>query len=49
MIALPKMESKAKEPTVRGVQRFSSDISTAYNGKRDLFRQIPEGVWALRQ
>lgn len=44
-----KMKNKAKESTIRGIlQRFSSDIPTAYNGKKDLFHQISEGVWALR-
>ena len=44
-----KMKNKAKESTIRGIlQRFSSDIPSAYNGKKDLFHQISEGVWALR-
>lgn len=44
-----KMMNKAKESTIRGIlQRFSSDIPSVYNGKKDLFRQISEGVWALR-
>ncbi len=45
-----KMQNKAKESTIRGVlQRFSSDCPSVYNGKKDLFHQISEGVWALRQ
>ena len=45
-----KMKNKAKESTIRGIlQRFSSDIPSAYNGRKDLFHQISEGVWALRQ
>ena len=45
-----KMQNKAKESTIRGVlQRFSSDCPSVYNGKKDLFCQISEGVWALRQ
>ena len=45
-----KMENKAKESTIRGIlQRFSSDIPSAYNGKKDLFHQVSEGVWALKQ
>ncbi len=45
-----KMKNKAKESTIRSVlQRFSSDIPSAYNGKKDLFHQISEGVWALKQ
>lgn len=44
-----KMKNKAKESTIRGIlQRFSSDIPSAYNGKKDLFHQVSEGVWALR-
>lgn len=45
-----KMRNKAKESTIRGIlQRFSSDIPSAYNGKKDLFHQISNGVWALRE
>ena len=44
-----KMKNKAKESTIRGIlQRFSSDFPSAYNGKKDLFHQVSEGVWALR-
>lgn len=44
-----KMQNKAKESTIRGIlQRFSSDIPSAYNGKKDLFHQVFEGVWSLR-
>lgn len=44
-----KLKNKAKESTIRGVlQRFSSDIPSAYNGKKDLFHKTSEGVWALR-
>lgn len=45
-----KIKNKAKESTIRGVlQRFSSDIPSLYNGKKDLFHQISEGIWSLRQ
>ena len=44
-----KLKNKAKESTIRGVlQRFSSDFPSAYIGKKDLFHQVSEGVWALR-
>ncbi len=44
-----KLQNKAKESTIRGVlQRFSSDFPSAYNGNKDLFHQISDGVWALR-
>ena len=44
-----KMKNKAKESTIRGIlQRFSSDIPSAYNGKKDLFHQVSDGVWALK-
>lgn len=44
-----KMNNRAKESTIRGVlQRFSSDFPNSYNGKKDLFHQVREGIWALR-
>ena len=44
-----KLQNKAKESTIRGVlQRFSSDFLNSYNGSKDLFHQISDGVWALR-
>jgi len=44
-----KQKNKAKDSTIRGVlQRFSSDFPSAYNGSKDLFHQISDGVWALR-
>lgn len=44
-----KLQNKAKESTIRGIlQRFSSDFPSAYNGSKDLFHQISDGVWALR-
>lgn len=44
-----KLQNKAKESTIRGIlQRFSSDFPSSYNGSKDLFRQITDGVWALR-
>lgn len=43
-----KMKNNAKESTIRGIlQRFSSD-SNSYNGKMDLFHQISDGIWSLR-
>ena len=44
-----KLQNKAKESTIRGIlQRFSSDFPGAYNGRKDLFHQVSEGVWSLR-
>lgn len=44
-----KLQNKDKEATIRGIlQRFSSDFPNAYNGKKDLFHQVSEGIWALR-
>lgn len=44
-----KLQNKAKESTIRGIlQRFSSDFPSAYNGSKDLFHQVSDGVWALR-
>ena len=44
-----KLQNKAKESTIRGIlQRFSSDFLNSYNGSKDLFHQISDGVWALR-
>ena len=44
-----KLQNKAKESTIRGIlQRFSSDFPSAYNGNKDLFHQVSDGVWALR-
>ncbi len=44
-----KMENKAKESTIRGIlQRFSSDCHSVFNGNKDLFHQVSNGVWALR-
>ena len=43
------LQNKAKESTIRGIlQHFSSDFPTAYNGSKDLFHQVSDGVWALR-
>lgn len=45
-----KSQNKEKESTIRGIlQRFSSDCSGVYNGKKDLFHQIGDGIWELRQ
>lgn len=44
-----KMRNKAKESTIRGIlQRFSSDFNNNAYGKKDLFYQVSEGIWALR-
>lgn len=44
-----KLQNKAKESRIRGIlQRFSSDFLNSYNGSKDLFHQISDGVWALR-
>ena len=44
-----KLLNKAKESTIRGIlQRFSSDTPTVYNGSKDLFHQVSDGIWALR-
>lgn len=44
-----KLKNNAKEATIRGIlQRFSSDSPGAYNGKKDLFKLVGDGIWALR-
>lgn len=44
-----KSQNKEKESTIRGIlQRFSSDCPGAYNGTVDLFHQISDGIWELR-
>jgi len=46
---LSKLNNKAKESTIRGIlQRFSSDFPAVYNGRKDLFHQVADGIWALR-
>lgn len=45
-----KNQNKAKESTIRGIlQRFSSDFPNSYSGNKDLFHQVSEGVWSLRE
>lgn len=43
-----KLKNNAIESTIRGIlQRFCSD-SSSYNGSKDLFKMVSEGVWAIR-
>ena len=44
-----RLKNKAIDSTIRGVlQRFSSDFPSSYNGSKDLFHQVSDGIWALR-